>query len=77
MPIMNGIEATREIRIEEHNQGTTNPARIIALTALASASTQQDAFSSGVNLFLTKPVSFKRVGEICDRWRNIEVIHPN
>lgn len=74
---MNGIEATREIRIVEQNQLSKNPARIIALTALASASTQQDAFSSGVNLFLTKPVSFKRVGMLCDQWKAIEVIHAN
>lgn len=72
---MNGIEATREIRMVEQNQSSANSARIIALTALASTSTQQDAFSSGVNLFLTKPVSFKRVGEICDKWKEIEVIH--
>jgi len=74
---MNGIEATREIRIVEQNQSLTNPARIIALTALASVSTQQDAFSSGVNLFLTKPVSFKRVGTLCDQWKDIKVIHEN
>jgi len=32
------------------------PAMIIALTGLGSATSQQEAFSSGVNLYLTKPV---------------------
>ena len=45
-----------------------NAALIIALTGLASDRDQKEAFRSGVNTFLTKPVSFKDVGSLLDRW---------
>ena len=74
MPIMNGFEATRAIRkIEEearkrHGESASPPAMIIALTGLASARDQTEAFTSGVDLFMTKPVSFKEVGRLLDNW---------
>ncbi|CAD6578204.1 MAG: hypothetical protein ASARMPRED_008641 [Alectoria sarmentosa] len=77
MPVMNGFEATRAIRdIEEarsHNRrddegNRPSPALIIALTGLASSRDQSEAFTSGVDLFMTKPVSFKEVGRLLDNW---------
>lgn len=75
MPIMNGFEATRAIReIEDariHNSEEDQkptPAFIIALTGLASSRDQTEAFTSGVDLFMTKPVSFKEVGKLLDNW---------
>ena len=73
---MNGFEATRAIRdIEDaraHNATTDEqkptPALIIALTGLASSRDQTEAFTSGVDLFMTKPVSFKEVGRLLDNW---------
>lgn len=44
------------------------PALIIALTGLASSRDQSEAFTSGVDLFLTKPVAFKEVGKMLDNW---------
>jgi signal transduction histidine kinase/CheY-like chemotaxis protein len=44
------------------------PALIIALTGLASSSDQREAIQSGVDLFMTKPVSFKDVGKLLDNW---------
>lgn len=44
------------------------PALIIALTGLASSRDQSEAFASGIDLFLTKPVSFKEVGRLLDNW---------
>ena len=43
-------------------------ALIIALTGLASGRDQAEAFSSGVDVFLTKPISFKEVGKLLDNW---------
>lgn len=63
MPVMSGFEATRAIRAYEQETGT-EPATIIALTGLGSADAQQEAYSSGVNLFLTKPVRLKELTKI-------------
>ncbi|KAK3073530.1 hypothetical protein LTR53_004819 [Teratosphaeriaceae sp. CCFEE 6253] len=63
MPIMNGFEATRLIRAFEHQHGV-QPAHIVALTGLGSASAQQEAFTSGVDLYLTKPVRLKELTKV-------------
>ncbi|KAH6607105.1 histidine kinase class I [Trichoderma cornu-damae] len=63
MPIMDGFEATRRIRAYER-ENQIKPAIIFALTGLASESAQQEAFGSGVDLFLTKPVKLKELGMI-------------
>jgi CheY-like chemotaxis protein len=65
MPILNGFEASRQIRGFEQQRGLP-PATIIALTGLGSASAQQEAFSSGVDLFLTKPVRLKELTKILE-----------
>ncbi|EOA91715.1 uncharacterized protein SETTUDRAFT_86875 [Exserohilum turcica Et28A] len=55
MPVMDGLEATRQIRAHEirHNLPKVT---IIALTGVADTDIQQEANSSGINLFLIKPV---------------------
>lgn len=45
-----------------------SPALVIALTGLASSRDQSEAFTSGIDLFLTKPVAFKEVGKMLDNW---------
>ncbi|CAK3934150.1 Hybrid signal transduction histidine kinase B [Lecanosticta acicola] len=65
MPCLNGFEATRQIRGFEKMMGI-EPATIIALTGLGSASAQQEAFSSGFDMFLTKPVRLKELTKILD-----------
>lgn len=75
MPIMNGFEATKAIRaIEREHHSKLSPmetppqALIIALTGLASGRDQSEAFSVGMDLYITKPVSFKEVGRLLDNW---------
>lgn len=60
MPVMNGYEATRQIRRFEQQMGM-EPAFIIALTGLGNAGAQAEAYNSGMNGLMTKPVSFKRL----------------
>lgn len=57
MPVMDGLEATRQIRTFERHMGL-RPAVIIALTGLASQETQTLAMSAGVDFYLAKPVRF-------------------
>ncbi|KAK3332394.1 hsp90-like protein [Cercophora scortea] len=58
MPIMDGLEATRRIR-EFERANHLKPVVVIALTGLSGADIQQDAFVSGVDLFLTRPLIFR------------------
>ncbi|KAI9741772.1 MAG: hypothetical protein M1834_000158 [Cirrosporium novae-zelandiae] len=75
MPILNGFEATSRIRdleavraAEASPLDTFKPALIIALTGLASNRDRNEAFQAGVDLYMTKPVSFKEVGVLLDNW---------
>ncbi|KAJ5135210.1 CheY-like superfamily [Penicillium bovifimosum] len=68
MPVMDGFEATRAIRaIEKEREGCV-PATIIAFTGLSSSRDETKALDSGVDVFLTKPVSFKAVSRLIDDW---------
>jgi CheY-like chemotaxis protein len=77
MPVLDGFGATRRIRQIERGRmdkaaregaPKPSPALVIALTGLASSRDQSEAFTSGVDLFLTKPVAFKEVGKMLDNW---------
>lgn len=67
MPVMDGLESTRRIRAYERSAGL-KPAMIVALTALASPQARQEAYSSGVDLFLTKPVRFADIQQMFKDW---------
>lgn len=63
MPLMDGLESTRKIRQLERAE-KIKPATVIALTGLASATTQREAIASGMDIFLTKPVNLKSLQRI-------------
>lgn len=60
---MDGFESSRLIRSHERSLGL-KPATIIALTALSLPEARQEAFSSGIDMFITKPVRLKDLDEI-------------
>ncbi|KAK3656840.1 hypothetical protein LTR56_002821 [Elasticomyces elasticus] len=64
MPIMDGCAATREIRAFESSSGAPR-ARIMALTALGSETARERAWASGIDTFVTKPLSVRQMREIC------------
>lgn len=68
MPIMSGIDSTKHIRRFEREE-RLEPTRLIALTGAANPNTRQEAFSSGVDLFLTKPVSMKELRSMLEEIR--------
>ncbi|KAF1942205.1 hypothetical protein EJ02DRAFT_466031 [Clathrospora elynae] len=60
MPVMDGMTSTRLIR-EHENEHNFTPTHIIALTGLTSASAKLEAWTSGVDDFMTKPVDFTQL----------------
>ncbi|KAI0396605.1 hypothetical protein F5Y17DRAFT_92051 [Xylariaceae sp. FL0594] len=63
MPRLNGMEASTQIRrFEAENR--LEPVFIFAVSGLASEQAQKNAFASGMNLFLTKPVRFTELQSI-------------
>jgi signal transduction histidine kinase/CheY-like chemotaxis protein len=65
MPVMNGFEAARQIRrlekkhravLSESARQAWPPTIIAALTALHSSDAQKEAFGSGIDTFLIKPI---------------------
>lgn len=76
MPVMDGFEASRQIRRleKEHRAGMSEtekqahpPTLIAALTGLDSADAQKEALGSGVNTFLIKPVKRPELQTILQR----------
>jgi len=53
MPILDGFEATKEIRRREAGMGRHIP--IVALTANATREAQAECFAAGMDAFITKP----------------------
>jgi len=66
MPVMDGMSATRAIR-EFEREGNLPRCSIIALTGLASASAKLEAWSSGIDHFMTKPVNFNALAALLRR----------
>ncbi|KAL2851713.1 hypothetical protein BJX68DRAFT_254722 [Aspergillus pseudodeflectus] len=66
MPVMDGFEATRAIRAIEAERQVLSPAKIIALTGLGSNDDITKAYEAGVDVFVTKPVSLKKVMQLVD-----------
>lgn len=62
MPVMNGYEATREIRASEHPCAKTIP--IIAMTANAFADDVDDAMRAGMDAHMAKPVEMEKLAVV-------------
>ncbi|KAG9643048.1 hypothetical protein KCU64_g11915, partial [Aureobasidium melanogenum] len=79
MPVMDGFEATKIIRQKEilasaHSTDSYH-SLVIALTGNASAEDQTDAFTNGMDMYMTKPVSLKDVGELMKAWEDKTAVY--
>jgi signal transduction histidine kinase/CheY-like chemotaxis protein len=68
MPVMDGFEASRQIRQYEQEQQATSRIPIIALTANALEETRQQCEDAGMDDFLTKPVVPELLREAVSKW---------
>ena len=65
MPVMDGLQATQEIRSLGEISGSTP---IVAVTANAFQSEREKCFAFGMDGYLTKPVDKNLLKEALERW---------
>ena len=68
MPVLDGYEATQQIRVFEQDR-ELNSTPIICLTAHAMESDIQKSRENGMDDFLSKPITQAKLDAILDRWR--------
>jgi CheY-like chemotaxis protein len=66
MPIMNGYEASTEIRKIEENFTDKTP--IIALTAGLIQGEHQKYVQAGMNEYVTKPLTLDQLDKVLSKW---------
>jgi CheY-like chemotaxis protein/HPt (histidine-containing phosphotransfer) domain-containing protein len=66
MPVMDGYDATREIRTIERNTGAHTP--IVAMTAHAAETDRRRALGGGFDDYLAKPVRLEALGAMFTKW---------
>jgi CheY-like chemotaxis protein len=72
MPVMDGLEATRQLRGLETLSGPLRP-YIIALTANAMQADSDACFASGMDAYMSKPVTLEALKtEFNTAWRRME-----
>ena len=67
MPVMDGLEATRQIRTWERASPDRGALPIIALTANALAGDRQICVAAGMTDYLTKPITSTALREALKR----------
>ena len=72
MPLMDGFEATRTIRTLEAQSGKHTT--IVAITAQASATDRAACLAAGMDDYLTKPITSKKLGELLEKWISQEIL---
>jgi polar amino acid transport system substrate-binding protein len=74
MPIMDGFEATQEIRKAEIRTGRHVP--IVAMTAYAMEGDREKCIAEGMDDYISKPVNPNVLSAILEKWLNLELVKP-
>ncbi|MEA1877119.1 MAG: response regulator [Bacteroidota bacterium] len=64
MPVMDGLEATRQIRLHESENNQIKPIHIIAMTANAMKGDKETCIEAGMNDYLSKPFKAEELEQI-------------
>jgi PAS domain S-box-containing protein len=75
MPVMDGFEATRQIRAREA-AGHLAPAIIVAMTANAMQGDRERCIAVGMNDYLSKPIDPRKLGDMLAKWLNDGTTEP-
>ncbi len=67
MPEIDGFEATKKIRQYE-NENISSKTPIIAFTASAMTGDKEKCLASGMDDYLTKPITYEDMGKILSKW---------
>lgn len=70
MPVMDGYEATRQIRRAEGDKKHTV---IVAMTAYAMKGDAEKCLEAGMDAYLSKPINHDQVAEILQKYGKIEI----
>ena len=68
MPVMDGLQATREIRKREVGHRTP----IVALTAGALQSDEANCRNAGMDGFISKPIDIHKLKRVLETWHETE-----
>jgi len=71
MPVMDGFEATRQIRLLEQQQNKP-PIPIVALTAHAYEHIRNECFDAGMNAHLSKPFSYEQLKKLLQQYASVQ-----
>ena len=71
MPIVNGYEMTKKIRILEKEQNKMS-IPIIAITGAAMTGDEQKCFDAGMSDFVSKPIKLVDLNQVLKKWLNHE-----
>jgi len=71
MPEMDGMQTTREIRKMETRTG--GHCTIVAMTAHAMTSDRLDCLAAGMDDYISKPVTQKKLKDILERWLPVKL----
>ncbi len=74
MPVMDGYEATRQIRIWEEASGQTQRLPIVALTANALVGDADVCIAAGMDGHLAKPYTRNQLGALMARWLPAQLV---
>ncbi|MFV8248851.1 response regulator [Bdellovibrio bacteriovorus] len=66
MPVLNGYEATKQLRLLENTLGRKTP--VVALTAEGTSGERKSCYEAGMDDFLTKPLELHKLIATLHRW---------